>query len=80
MTRTALRALQENDFCIQELTLFLDTHPGDEAAMKKLNYHLSKRNELKTAAEKETGPLTNYDHSGCTWEWVNNPWPWDKED
>ena len=75
-----LSALQENDFCIQELTLYMDTHPKDTEALNVLNQHIKRRDALKKAAQREVGPLTNYDHDGCTWDWVNDPWPWDKED
>lgn len=80
MTKKALLAMQQNDFCIQELTLYMDTHPHDEKALRMLNQHLAKRPSLKMAAEKEVGPLTNYDNDGSHWNWINNPWPWDKED
>lgn len=80
MNKSSMQALQENDFCIQELTLYLDTHPRDEKALRMLNHHLAKRDELKMAVEKHYGPLTNYDNDGSAWHWVRNPWPWDKED
>ena len=34
MTDNALLIYQQNDFCIQELTLYLDTHPKDKTALR----------------------------------------------
>ena len=35
-----LMQISKLDFCIQEVTLFLDTHPDDQEAMK---YYIEKR-------------------------------------
>ncbi len=80
MKNKALLALQEIDFCIQELTLFLDMHPDNELALQLLSKYLNQRDTLKEAVEKQNGPLTNLDHSNNEWLWAKNPWPWDKED
>lgn len=74
----ALYLHQCNDFCIQELTLYLDTHPKDVAALHLLNRHLEIRDELKRNAEKKMGPLTNYDHDTNDWRWIKGPWPWER--
>lgn len=80
MTRTShLLKHQQNDFCIQELTLYLDTHPEDKTALRLLRKHLDIREELKEAVQNESGPLTNYDHDTRDWRWVKGPWPWEKE-
>ena len=57
--------IQELSFACVDLNLYLDTHP-DEAIR---NY------------ECKYGPLTNfgYGKSGCPWQWVEQPWPWDRE-
>ncbi|MBQ4343566.1 MAG: spore coat protein CotJB [Erysipelotrichaceae bacterium] len=74
----ALYLLQSNDFCIQELTLYLDTHPEDRTAAHLLSKHLEIRDELKHAVENEMGPLTNYDHETRDWRWIKGPWPWER--
>ncbi len=75
----ALLYHQGNDFCIQELTLYLDTHPEDRTAAYLLNKHLEMRDDLKAAVENKMGPLTNYDHNTKDWRWVKGPWPWERE-
>jgi len=77
MNKQAMKNMQENDFVIQELTLYMDTHPNDTVALKYLNYHINRRPHLKAALEKEMGPLTNYDNKTENWAWIHNPWPWD---
>ena len=77
MMNNTMQLMQENDFVIQELTLYLDTHPDDAMAIKRLSHHLNRRPILKAALEKEMGPLTNYDNTLNEWAWVYNPWPWD---
>ena len=70
---------QQNDFCIQELTLYLDTHPEDRTAMRLLQRHLNMRDDLKEAVQRESGPQTIYDNDTRDWRWVKGPWPWEKE-
>ena len=79
MTDNALIIYQQNDFCIQELTLYLDTHPKDKAALRLLKRHLDKREELKLNLEDEMGPLTNLDNTMKDYQWYKGPWPWENE-
>ena len=73
-----LRQIQEYDFAVNELTLYLDSHPTDANAIAK-HAALAKDLELlKLAYAKEFGPLTSCDGSKHgSWSWVNDPWPWD---
>ncbi len=73
--------LQAYNFAMAEVALFLDTHPDDKVALS----YFKKYGELKDMAEKEFtssyGPITtsttNYDFT--TWNWIDNPWPWERE-
>lgn len=67
------------EFGINELALYLDTHPEDK---KALCLHKKYCNELKTLKDmyqKVYGPLTiNYP---CNkWRWLEEPWPWEGGD
>ena len=66
-----LRELQELDFAIQEAVLFLDTHPHNEVALSYYRY--------VTGLRRVCGPLTSRDSRGRRWDWVNSPWPWERE-
>jgi len=72
--------IQKLQFAAVELNLFLDTHPNDQQALALYN---QVHHELKQHVEKYEqiyGPLLNYGYSRAiqnTWNWVENPWPWE---
>lgn len=73
-----LEELQVMDFVIVELTLYLDTHPGDMDAIRQYNEYVKNRKTFVKQFEKEFGPLTSsgYSYSKYPWEWKEAPWPW----
>ncbi len=70
------------DFIVVELTLFLDTHPCHQDAMRCFDYY----NQMKQVKMKEYGsqygPLTKDQAKGGTREflWTVQPWPWEGGD
>lgn len=74
---TKLNQLRALDFVIQELGLYLDTHPNDSEAFALFQNYVELE---KTAREKyveQHGPLTQNDAAlSSTYTWVNGPWPW----
>ena len=73
-----LENLQELDFVLVELTLYLDTHPDDTAAINQFNDFSYKRRVLKQQMEEKYGPLQQYgnSYSNAPWECSKGPWPW----
>jgi len=73
-----LEELQAIDFVLVELNLYLDTHPGDSAAIHQFNQFVHKRHELAHQYEKAYGPLINFgrSYSKSPWQWKETPWPW----
>ncbi|MBS4203100.1 spore coat protein CotJB [Bacillus sp. FJAT-49754] len=73
-----LEELQATDFVIVELTLYLDTHPGDHEAIQQYNAFVKKSKTLKRQFEKDFGSLTSfgYSYSKYPWDWKEAPWPW----
>lgn len=73
-----LEQLQELDFVLVELTLYLDTHPGDMEALKQFNQFAQKRKQLAEKFEMKYGPLLEFGHSYSRypWQWKEAPWPW----
>jgi spore coat protein JB len=73
-----LEELQAVDFVLVELTLYLDTHPGDVNAINQFNQYAQYRNQIKTAFESKYGPLQQYgnSYSDEKWSWHSGPWPW----
>lgn len=73
------RTIQMYGFAIDEIVLYLDTHPNCQNA---LNYY-HKYNNLKREAVEEYnrlyGPLTAKQvRSREKWTWTNEPWPWER--
>lgn len=63
-------------FAIQELALYLDTHPDDEKALCLHNKYCKEYRELTDKYQKVYGPLTI--HFPCNkWRWLEEPWPWE---
>lgn len=73
-----LRRLQEADFVLVELTLYLDTHPDDLQAVQQFNQMSFYRQQLACQYENDYGPLLQFGHSPSRfpWDWKNAPWPW----
>ncbi len=71
--------LSAAQFAAWETHLFLDTHKHNTEALKKLNKFNRQAREQKQAFEAKYGALTPSDIYGETkFEWVNNPWPWER--
>ena len=74
-----MRALNEASFAVDDVKLFLDTHPNDEEAMKYFCEYSEKRNALMKEYSKYYTPLTvDQADMSCTdrWNWIHEPWPW----
>jgi spore coat protein JB len=72
-----LKELQELDFVLVELTLYLDTHPFDHAAIHQFNQTSQKRQQLAGHFEMKFGPLLQFNSfSRSPWQWIDTPWPW----
>ncbi len=75
-----LRRLSTYDFAVQELHIYLDTHPNDTAAANALNYYEDKGNTARREFEDKFGPLTPMTETGNRWAWIADPWPWDQQE
>ncbi|MDR2909044.1 MAG: spore coat protein CotJB [Oscillospiraceae bacterium] len=75
-----LKRVQVCDFALNDVALFLDTHPDDQAAIAHYKKYMELRKRAVAEYEENFGPLTkeSYD-GGARWIWVDGPWPWQKE-
>lgn len=75
-----LKQVQCYNFAAYDMLLYLDTHPEDKKAFKMFQELVKKTNDLKCEYEKEFGPLNQFTtaNQDC-FNWLDNPWPWDKE-
>jgi spore coat protein JB len=73
-----LEQLQAVDFVLVELNLYLDTHNGDQEAIKQYNHYVGEAKKLRHAIESKYGPLMHFGQSyaGTPWNWDDSPWPW----
>ncbi len=75
------RELAQLSFAMDELRLFLDTHPNDRAALAASNEVRAKRDTVVRQYERLVGPVNFYEAGGdCSWDWLRAPWPWETED
>ncbi len=70
--------LQALAFAVQELALYLDTHPEDHEA---LEVYRAYQQLLRKGAEeyaKKCGPLNHHQQvDAAGYVWINDPWPWE---
>ena len=73
-----LNELQAVDFVLVELTLYLDTHPGDSQALSQFGQFQRRKRILMQQYENTLGQLQEYGNSpaGQKWTWNDSPWPW----
>lgn len=83
MTKAGLlNRLNEVSFAVNDIHLFLDTHPCDEKALAFFQEVSEERNRLLKEYASSFGPLT-IDTAACSredmWNWTIQPFPWEQE-
>lgn len=70
-----LRALE---FALDEVVLYLDAYPCDQAALDFYHHLLERRAPLVEQYQAEVGPLTPLgNQSRTSWDWIDKPFPWE---
>lgn len=72
--------LDQVSFAVDDILLYLDTHPCDREAMKYFREQSENRNLALKEYAKRFGPLTIDTAVLCeeeNWEWISQPWPWE---
>lgn len=74
-----IHCITEVSFYLDDLRLFLDTHPCDRDALAMYNEFQKRRMELIKEYEETYGPMRwyGYNNSCDYWNWVKYPWPWE---
>lgn len=75
----ALRKLTALDFYLIDLNLYLNTHPGDREALMKYNEVIKEAGQLRDEYQRQFGMLSPAAESKYPWQWIDNPWPWQKQ-
>lgn len=74
-----LQKITALDFYIIDLHLYLNTHPDDKEAITMYNYCVTQVKGLREEYTHSYGMLlANNSTSKQPWQWIENPWPWQK--
>jgi len=77
-SKQMMKQLQEFEFAIVDLTLYLDTHSDDVRAISRLQELVAQRNDLREEYAKLIGPLMACQvNVGDEWQWAEQDFPWD---
>ena len=63
-------------FTVNDLALYLDTHPCDSNALRYQYEYSEQLRNLRQRYQREYGPLSIY-YPQRAWEWIESPWPWE---
>lgn len=74
---TALSELMALDFAIDELGLYLTTHPNDSEVLELYWSYIRLGRQGREKYEAQYGPLLQTDITPGSFKWLNDPWPWD---
>jgi spore coat protein JB len=79
MNREKLFAcITATSFVMDDLRLFLDTHPRDREALEYWDRVQRVRNEAVHEYTKCYGPIEMYNvENDDRWTWAEGPWPWE---
>lgn len=75
-----MNTINEVSFAVDDIKLYLDTHPDDEKALDFFKEKSMIRNEALKAYAAQYGSLTidtGDDTCSRQWDWVMQPWPWE---
>ena len=73
-----LREIMELDFAVNDLALYLDTHPCCQKALRLHKEYTEKLEKLKKEYTSHYGPLSIYDDINSWNTCVEHPWPWER--
>lgn len=74
-----LKTIQMYSFTIDELVLYLDTHPNCTEALEYYHKYNKLRKEAIEEYNRLCGPITSRQvKSNEKWTWVHEPWPWER--
>ena len=73
-----LRNVYETGFALDDIILYLDTHPCDEDALAYYKAAVENYKNAKMKYEEHFGPLTAINSLDCDrWAWADTPLPWE---
>ena len=74
---TPLGELMALGFVVDEMRLYMDTHPDDAEAFQSLKEMIALAREAHSRYVKKYGPVKFDDVAlSGTYTWIGDPWPW----
>ena len=74
-----LQKIQELSFAKTETELFLDAAPDNKLALDYFHKTLDALIAATEEYEANYGPITTAGVSRTRWNWIDGPWPWQRE-
>ncbi|MGI5891820.1 MAG: spore coat protein CotJB [Bacillota bacterium] len=73
-----MKRLNELDFAIVEMTMYLDNHPNDRAALSRMQSIVQEQAKVYKEYTEKFGPIKSRDlQPGQGWLWAEENFPWD---
>lgn len=75
-----MNRINQVSFAVNDMLLYLDTHPHDQKALDDTRRLVEERQRLLDKYAENFGPLTvDTTSEACSdsWAWVLTPWPWE---
>ena len=72
-----LLRIQELDFILNDLNLYLDINPNDDKVYNLFKNTALELQNLKKKYEDKYMVLKLIDDTKGKYTWIDNPWPWD---
>lgn len=77
--RKLLNKIKQYDFALNELDLYLDTHPECQRALALFVKYKNLRENAVSEYNNKYGPLTPEQNNDLQyWDWIADPWPWER--
>ena len=78
--RELMQAIQQYDFALYDLMLYLDTHPNCRRAAALFSEYREKRAQAAEEYVSQYGPFKALQtDTAKRWSWGAGPYPWERE-
>lgn len=75
-----LLKIQELGFVLDDVLLFLDTHPNNKIALDFYKDNKAQYEQYRHQFEQTYGPLSPLGvDASIGWTWIQGPWPWERQ-
>ena len=72
-----LQQVYMTGFQLDDILLYLDTHPDCQAGMAYYRRALAANRQAVARYEQAYGPLMVTQVNAQNWNWIRDPWPWE---